>query len=709
MDSTGQILTFYSYKGGVGRSMGLANVAALLSKWRRKVLIVDWDLEAPGIESYVESYVSVSKIRKEKPGVIDLVHSLAGVEKIDWHDCLISVPLNDRKTFEVAEELKIISAGRDAGQYVSHVQNTNWAEMFRSDDLGIQLETLRNEWKNEFDFILIDSRTGITDIGGVCTIHLPDILVVWFTTNESSVLGVKHVADQARIAQNDLPFDRNPLLVLPVPSRDDSRSEVEKATDWYERFDQVFGGFYSEWLPSGIKPADAIARLRIPYIPYWSFGENLPVVEEDPSGLSQAYDALARLIFFNLNWQRIDSNPEQSIEYLRRAAEVDLNRFGPELADTVFDQALALWKEELKDQSTEAARTATEIWEKLAPTNLRLYGLKLARAKRFLSELLEDSNEQEAITQARDAIDGYLNLYQTDETKYREEVATGLIELSDRLHGKEPDIAIDALSRAIDILRRLAQSNPRFDVELARTLYDLANWYIEEKQFTAALAAVQEAVSIYKRLIKTDKERFDPDLADSLITLSECLLETGSLPEALENGYESVEIYKQLAKKDPRRHESGLVKTFNALLDILSRSDISGTKEALAAIQEAVVFFRSLAAKDPRRYEPDLAKTLNMLPDPLSKEGNIAEALEAQEEAIKILRRLSLSNPARYEYELAENLLTFSDLLFKGNDLGKAHAIAHEAVVILGRLSKDDSARYEKDMKEALALSTRES
>ena len=52
--ATGKICTFYSYKGGVGRSMALVNVAALLSKWNRRVLIIDWDLEAPGVEEFFE-------------------------------------------------------------------------------------------------------------------------------------------------------------------------------------------------------------------------------------------------------------------------------------------------------------------------------------------------------------------------------------------------------------------------------------------------------------------------------------------------------------------------------------------------------------------------------------------------------------------------------------------------------------------------------
>ena len=46
------IVTFYSYKGGVGRSMALANIAVLLARRGLKVLAVDWDLEAPGLERY---------------------------------------------------------------------------------------------------------------------------------------------------------------------------------------------------------------------------------------------------------------------------------------------------------------------------------------------------------------------------------------------------------------------------------------------------------------------------------------------------------------------------------------------------------------------------------------------------------------------------------------------------------------------------------
>ena len=49
------IITFYSYKGGVGRSMAVANVAVLLSRdFNRDVVVVDWDLEAPGLHRFFQ-------------------------------------------------------------------------------------------------------------------------------------------------------------------------------------------------------------------------------------------------------------------------------------------------------------------------------------------------------------------------------------------------------------------------------------------------------------------------------------------------------------------------------------------------------------------------------------------------------------------------------------------------------------------------------
>jgi hypothetical protein len=64
------IYTFYSYKGGVGRSMAVANIAELLVEAGLSVIIVDWDLEAPGLERFFP--VDSTKVL-EQPGLMDML------------------------------------------------------------------------------------------------------------------------------------------------------------------------------------------------------------------------------------------------------------------------------------------------------------------------------------------------------------------------------------------------------------------------------------------------------------------------------------------------------------------------------------------------------------------------------------------------------------------------------------------------------------
>ena len=56
-------ITFYSYKGGVGRSMTLANVAWRLAAKGKRIAVLDLDLEAPGL-SLVADFVSATRTRE---------------------------------------------------------------------------------------------------------------------------------------------------------------------------------------------------------------------------------------------------------------------------------------------------------------------------------------------------------------------------------------------------------------------------------------------------------------------------------------------------------------------------------------------------------------------------------------------------------------------------------------------------------------------
>ncbi|MBA2305488.1 MAG: ParA family protein [Acidobacteria bacterium] len=63
----GRIITFYSYKGGTGRSMAVANVAWVLALNGYRVLVIDWDLEAPGIHRYFHPFLADKELLSTEP------------------------------------------------------------------------------------------------------------------------------------------------------------------------------------------------------------------------------------------------------------------------------------------------------------------------------------------------------------------------------------------------------------------------------------------------------------------------------------------------------------------------------------------------------------------------------------------------------------------------------------------------------------------
>ncbi len=322
-DHGGLIYTFYSYKGGVGRSMALANVGTLLALGGRKVLLIDWDLEAPGLEAFFhkKSRVKLKNSVESTPGIVDLLEARASSKTLDWRNCILKASLD-------GAELDIISAGQRTGSYRSRVQAIDWGVLYDEFQIGNYLEELRDQMKAEYDLILIDSRTGITDIGDICTVLMPDHLVMLFVSNRQNIEGCIRVIDRAREARAKLPVDRAKLLVVPVACRDESGSEYEEATRWRKRFATGFKPLLSEWLPREVDAEHYFNKLYIPYIPIWSFGERLPVVESprelrDPKTIGASYLSLSQLLAEQLDWYAVFGG-ESSQEL--KSTQIELTR-----------------------------------------------------------------------------------------------------------------------------------------------------------------------------------------------------------------------------------------------------------------------------------------------------------------------------------------------------------------------------------------------
>jgi hypothetical protein len=297
----GKIVTFYSYKGGTGRTMALANVGWILASTGLKVLVIDWDLDSPGLHRYFHPFVD-SKLMAATPGVIELINDYAWAATVhednraaDWHrqyakilPHAISLNWNG---FPDQGTLDYVSAGRKNRDYTSSLTSIDWDNFYDRLGGGQFIDALREDMKVHYDYTLIDSRTGLSDIADICTVHLPDILVDCFTLNYQSIEGAADVAKRV-----DERYHYRNIRVMPVPMRVDE-AEKDKADAGLDLARTKF-----ELFPKGMgeyEKNDYWASVVIPYKPYYNFEETLAAFGDAPRSpltLLGAYERLAAAI-----------------------------------------------------------------------------------------------------------------------------------------------------------------------------------------------------------------------------------------------------------------------------------------------------------------------------------------------------------------------------------------------------------------------------
>lgn len=294
---TRRVVTFYSFKGGVGRTFALCDVAVYLARWGYRVLCVDLDLEAPGLTRYFNGWLKDDNC----PGMLEVLEAWANDanDEAIIAEAIVPVDLPETEGLPGTDgRLALVKSGRGGDDYVRRLHAVDWERLFDEQRAGRRLEALRDRWLDTFDLVLIDSRTGWSDVGEICTIHLPDILVTLFTPNEQSFRGAIEVADASKRGVGRLPLDRAPLRVVPVLTRVD-KDEYDEQQRWTQRLLSEASRFVGDWDPEEETPQDVLAHLVVPYVPYWSYGERLAAMRNEPlSSLSvgRAHETLAALL-----------------------------------------------------------------------------------------------------------------------------------------------------------------------------------------------------------------------------------------------------------------------------------------------------------------------------------------------------------------------------------------------------------------------------
>lgn len=202
-------ITFYSYKGGVGRSLALANVANRLSEFGKKVCLIDFDLEAPGLHLKFESNINPSGVNK---GLVDYISDFttSGVVPKNILDFTTTISFDQHSRTDIS----LIAAGNTLSKdYWRKLSCIDWKGLFYNEDSnGIDFflnlkEQIHAQIKP--DVLLIDSRTGITDISGVTMSIFADEVVLLGANNKENLEGISQViktlADPSNSLSNQVP------------------------------------------------------------------------------------------------------------------------------------------------------------------------------------------------------------------------------------------------------------------------------------------------------------------------------------------------------------------------------------------------------------------------------------------------------------------------------------------------------------------------
>jgi hypothetical protein len=302
--------------------MALANVAWILASCGKRILAVDWDLEAPGLHRYFLPWLPDKELTTSE-GVIDFVrdfevHALArGAQKeldtqnssligqtkdsvnqsddVDWYK-----PLADVSRFAVTLDIgfdeqggyiDFVGAGRQGPSYSERVNSFDWKNFYERLGGGVFLEATKKAMRAQYDYVLIDSRTGVSDTAGICTVQMPDILVVCYTLNNQSIAGSAAVAAYVERQREQSKTDSK-LQIFPVPMRVDN-AETEKL---YRRRELSKIKLSRFMVPLTEEQAMAYwGEVEVPYVPYYGYEEVLAAIYDKTGSPNSVLAPIERL------------------------------------------------------------------------------------------------------------------------------------------------------------------------------------------------------------------------------------------------------------------------------------------------------------------------------------------------------------------------------------------------------------------------------
>jgi len=240
------IVTFYSYKGGMGRTTTMISYAIHLAQQHKKVVVIDCDLEAPGYLNFFNLSKHDSLISGKKNGLVEFFSDLQfynDINAIQLDDYIINVGFNNNINYgNWGQNIYIVPAGNlnetsEDGANAKH-RNAFLEGLSRINltDINVirdSFNVLFNKIGEDIapDVILLDSRTGYNDIIGTTSIFFSNAVVSFFGNSEQTLPGLLSLLDLYKESKFTL-YMVNSIL----PNTKDAESLFESFTTTIQNY-----------------------------------------------------------------------------------------------------------------------------------------------------------------------------------------------------------------------------------------------------------------------------------------------------------------------------------------------------------------------------------------------------------------------------------------------------------------------------------------
>jgi cellulose biosynthesis protein BcsQ len=174
------IVTFASYKGGFGRSTALAATAVGFANEGLRVLVIDLDLEAPGLWSLLPPQYAGDVLPPPEVGLIDV---------------LLDPDILNKAVYPagVTNGLDVLAAGAIDTEYLEKLARIDYEALVTAHTadgpLPRALTALRDT--NNYDLILLDARAGLHDLTGAAINGTPHLVVLFGRDTDESWAGME--------------------------------------------------------------------------------------------------------------------------------------------------------------------------------------------------------------------------------------------------------------------------------------------------------------------------------------------------------------------------------------------------------------------------------------------------------------------------------------------------------------------------------------